>query len=1296
MKKFTILILSLFLTFNIYSQIFTESFETVWSPNPTGWFQEEVQSGYGNGDNVSFIQATYNEIWMPSGQGSPSNPQNGSSVAYYNCFVAMPGQVDRLFTGNIDLSATINPKLTFYLYFEGGQGDLDLVASYDGGLSWFYIQDLEATNGQWKLYNVFIPDEYKVANMRFGFEVYTDFSLNDIYIDNVTLFDTPTELSGTKTINNLSPTSGDNYNSFTDAINALNLSGVGVSGVTFLVSEGQTFSENLPVISNLGSYSNTIVFKNSAVPGINNPSIQPTGVGANDYVVKIYESDYITFDGIDVICKSSNIDAVSRLEYGYLISDNSSNNVIKNCTIDLNKNNTNFSIGISTINGGCNYNSFLSNLVTDCNGGYYVSGLNDINTDYNNTIGIVDMSASYINNIGGSHSESVYGVKFAYQENFDISNTTFENISGDNSSVYGIYCSAGINSSSDIYYNLISDLIFNGSLNSTAAAINLSAGSHSISSNEINGITNSSNLACGILGNTIGALQIFKNNIHNISYTGNSFSSAHGINISSSAISTNVLYNNVIYDLKAPDAETSWDYISNACGLFLRSGMFSIYYNSVLINYEANNEHNISSAIFANGYNALYDIRNNIFENKSTGVDSLAVAFFYDNEGTAGISPQSNNNLYYAGIPSESNIIFSSRYSRIQTMPEYKTYAQTFDSQSFSEDVPFLSSVEPYNLRANTTIPTVIESSAQPITNIIYIDDDFEGNYRDEFTPDMGAFEGNYTPKDIIAPYISYDIIENTISLEQPVLIAEITDDSGVNATDFKPRLYFKKTTDGDYFGSNNSTEMGWKYVETSSTSSPFSFEMDFTLLYNELGGEGEVYINDIIEYFVVSQDISDLNNISAMPSEGFVANSMNDIISSPSNPNYYFIASLHYNFEASDDQGFYHEAEIDYLVDEWERGTPTGGDYYPETLPSGTNCWATNLEANYSVSASYNLYSAVLVATENQIIIDFSEYLAVEGDSDFVAIEYSINDLVWIPLDEYSFYLPEWQHKIYQFPAVIGNNVKLRWKFNSNHNDSTLAGWFIDDLLVRGASVTKFANFTVTDIYYNVIQYPIITIEGQPLPVIGGADGKKSVQLASGSYNFSVASPIGGYEPYSNSFEIFSDDVDVEVLLIPVSSTRTATFQVNDADNNQPLQGAVINLGLQVYYTGVTGEIVINNLLPVSYNYTVSKNGYVANTGNQIDLTEGNQSVYILLEKSTDIDELNSSLSVYPNPTDGNFIINSEITDNIVIEDIAGKQILVQSINSGINSFNLSGFSKGIYIIRFANSNKEVKIIVQ
>jgi len=80
------------------------------------------------------------------------------------------------------------------------------------------------------------------------------------------------------------------------------------------------------------------------------------------------------------------------------------------------------------------------------------------------------------------------------------------------------------------------------------------------------------------------------------------------------------------------------------------------------------------------------------------------------------------------------------------------------------------------------------------------------------------------------------------------------------------------------------------------------------------------------------------------------------------------------------------------------------------------------------------------------------------------------------------------------------------------------------------------------------------------------------------------------------------------------------------------------------------------------------------------------------------------SAISIYPNPTFGNFI-NIKATDNqfadgcdLVIYNTTGKIVLKQHLNSIDNQINISEFSNGIYIVSLINKNIATfnKLIIQ
>ncbi|QLQ06914.1 MAG: hypothetical protein HZY76_13280 [Anaerolineae bacterium] len=66
-------------------------------------------------------------------------------------------------------------------------------------------------------------------------------------------------------------------------------------------------------------------------------------------------------------------------------------------------------------------------------------------------------------------------------------------------------------------------------------------------------------------------------------------------------------------------------------------------------------------------------------------------------------------------------------------------------------------------------------------------------------------------------------------------------------------RVYYKRSTDGNLWNDNTSGTDGWKYAEANGATSPFDFTIDYSLLN---GGTG-VSAGDIVQYFVVAQDLA-------------------------------------------------------------------------------------------------------------------------------------------------------------------------------------------------------------------------------------------------------------------------------------------------------------------------------------------------------------------------------------------------------------------------------------------------------
>ena len=314
-------------------------------------------------------------------------------------------------------------------------------------------------------------------------------------IDNISLISTPvtpitpSPTIGTFTIDNTLPTSGSNFNSFTDAINWLNLVYSSCPGITnpiiFNVTAGQTFSELPPAITASGTASNTITFQKSGT-GANPIVIGTNGISTtNDGVLVVSGGDYFTFNGIDVQDNPANTTTTTQMEYGYIIrnanaTNGATNNTIKNCNVSLNITRIS-AIGIlvsaSTTGGGTtptaasgnnNNNLIDSVFVQNCGlGGILVTSGSSNFPCSNNQVLNSTIGAAYVglpNGSIGTGTTLAYGIRFDNQSNFNIKYNKVRNLvsSGTKRGIYVL----GAQGTSTVSHNIVQG-IRNNSTTST-------------------------------------------------------------------------------------------------------------------------------------------------------------------------------------------------------------------------------------------------------------------------------------------------------------------------------------------------------------------------------------------------------------------------------------------------------------------------------------------------------------------------------------------------------------------------------------------------------------------------------------------------------------------------------------------------------------------------------------------------------------------------------------------------------------------------------------------------------------
>ena len=500
--------------------------------------------------------------------------------------------------------------------------------------------------------------------------------------------------------------------------------------------------------------------------------------------------------------------------------------------------------------------------------GIYISGGATQNANGNT---ISNMSIS-----GSGTASTMYGIQTTTGtitvNNNNISNLQCIKTSG-TGALYGI-CNFASPTNETINNNNVNNLTHNGTGIVYGIYHITITGTRTMSGNTVHTITGAGTTIAGI-NNASSSPSVFRNNVYNISSTSTGTPTVSGI-IQGSLGTSGVayIYNNFVSDIKAPNASNATAAV-RGINITTTTASTNIYlfYNTVYLDASSSGANFGTAALFvtasATATTANLTMRNNIFVNNSTANGSgFTVAYQRSTTDLANYNSASNNNLFFAGTPSATNLIFNDGTNSDQTIAAFKTRVAPRDAQSFTENPPFVNvSTTPYNLHLQTTVATQCESGGQRITSPIAITNDFDDDLRWGETGysgtgtavDVGADEFNGTPLDLSPPVITYTLLSNSASLTTRTLtnFATITDASGVNTTSNKPRLYFKKSTDNNTYVDNTSATNGWKYAEASNASSPFSFTIDYSIING-----GSVAVGDVIQYFVVAQDLASTPNV--------------------------------------------------------------------------------------------------------------------------------------------------------------------------------------------------------------------------------------------------------------------------------------------------------------------------------------------------------------------------------------------------------------------------------------------------
>ncbi len=199
----------------------------------------------------------------------------------------------------------------------------------------------------------------------------------------------------------------------------------------------------------------------------------------------------------------------------------------------------------------------------------------------------------------------------------------------------------------------------------------------------------------------------------------------------------------------------------------------------------------------------------------------------------------------------------------------------------------------------------------------------------------------------------------------------------------------------------------------------------------------------------------------------------------------------------------------------QWQWGVPT---YGPSSAWSGTKLWGTVLDDEYANNVDDNLISPEVFISSSNARLEFYHWynteISYDGGNVAISTNGGINWTVITPdggypdadISAFDNLEPgytgssDWTPASFDLSAYNGQNVSFRWRFGSD-GSLTAAGWYIDDVVIIGATPPEPPDMSYDPTSYNVYTAPG-GVEIRNLTITNDGDGPLYFMLDTEMYN--------------------------------------------------------------------------------------------------------------------------------------------------------------------------------------------------